>query len=241
MKTGDQLEQGLRFAKSKGFGVMSNTEMDPSGANTNIDLLNKVMGPGYSIHSRRLSEHSQECPITLRKAPQVTTGRFNLTFLSRDLPGPGLGNERWLAELWFTFGKTQYVVFATHYVAAVQRTNGDMSLITGTNRWPAFQHNVERTEARVNEVISVNPDIPVVLMGDLNMMPEGEGRTNPSSPHRMFKRLGMKYVNERVIYIAYRNMHLDKQQAWKPGTPGWPADHALLKAWLTPTPRKKKT
>jgi hypothetical protein len=73
----------------------------------------------------------------------------------------------------------------------------------------------------------------VELQGDLNMLPVGAGLTEHYSPHMVFKRLGMRYVNARVVYIAAHGARIRKAVTYPAGKNGWMSDHGALQASVT--------
>lgn len=239
MKTDHGIYQSLRFLRSKRSRFYSLTEMD-QGSSTSIPAIYKVFGrKGIRVFSKDIAEHSQECPIILRTAPWVKVKKFEVHRLSQDVGKLGMGNDRWLAELWYTFFGKTYVLFATHTNAGVQAVNGSGHIIQGT-RWEAYKKQMDTIEKYVGKAIMDPSTSGVILQGDLNMMPFSDGRTNFHSPHQMFKRLHMHYRNTRVVYMAQWGMTFNRVHIYPPGANGWLSDHGAIFASLSRNRKAKK-
>jgi hypothetical protein len=151
----------------------------------------------------------------------------------------GMGNDRWLARLEYkTFRKT-WVYYATHTNAGVQHVAQGpqfgklLKTPNGNARWEVYKKQMAMIEQHMAIDID-DPDIDVVTIGgDLNMLPEADGVTEHYSPHQTFKRLGMTYVNTRVVYLASHGAEIHKSQVFPAGQHGWESDHAALKGWIS--------
>jgi len=89
----------------------------------------------------------------------------------------------------------------------------------------------DKIEAEAEKHLASKGVHGVFITGDLNVLPIGEGMTDPHSPHQMFRRLGMKYVNTRVVYLAYHGLAMVGQAHIIPAhSPRNSADHAWILA-----------
>lgn len=234
MKVGQQTGQGLRFVKDKAPLVSSLTEMDAGRSNRWINMAKEVFGSGYRVYSKDIGVHSQECPVIIKRRPNVSVEAFQVWPISPDVGEVGLGNDRYLAMLRFKCWRRTYVLFATHTNAGVQDVIGKPGHpptfdIRDNQRWKVSIPAWAEIERKVGEAI-LDPRVSgVLLQGDFNIMPEGEGRTNPYSPHLVCQRLGMKYHNERVVWQCWWGLHPVKPfRVYPPGKGGWPSDHAAF-------------
>ena len=227
MKTGQGTRGCINFYKDKNNRLGSMTEMD-NGTRTYIGLLKDILGPKWAVLTKDHGEHSQECPGSYRPAPWFKVVDFTVTKLSDDVPGKGAGNDRWLSRLEYKLWRSAYVIYWTHLNAEVQRVLKDGAIVHGP-RWDAYKVEIQKIETALSRDIA-DPKIKgVIFQGDVNMLPKGEGMTNPSSPYQMFKRLKMEWVNTRVIVQAVsHSMRFHRTTIFPPKENGWPSDHGAI-------------
>lgn len=239
MKVGHGTRSSLEFIKRKRPRFFSLTEMD-LGRNTAISVIRAVFGALVHIFTEDRGGHSQEIPGVFRRVPWARGYRFTLHQLSDD-GGPavgGMGNDRWLGELRVKVFTKTYAFFFTHVDAGVQHVAAGRQLgqllqsAEGRKRWARYQIEMEKIETLVGRAIAdTNTDV-VILQGDLNMLPVGDGITEHYAPHQVYKRLRMQYVNSRVVYFGVHGAKIKKHAEFPPGHDGWMSDHGALMAWI---------
>ena len=208
--------------------------MDSGSTSNWIKLAKQVFGKTHLVLTKDIGAHIEEIPIILRKGPHVRVESFDVWPISPDVGEMGTGNDRYLARLRFRYWLRTYVLLATHTNAAVQHVIGRPGHpptyeIFSNERWHVSIAAWDFIEEKAGEAIMDTKVSGVFLQGDFNIMPEGEGRTNPHSPHNVTKRLGMKYHNERVTWLCWWGMHpVQAITEFPPGHNGWPSDHAAL-------------
>lgn len=74
----------------------------------------------YQVLAPDRGQHSREVPIALRRSPKTQLDGVELVQLSADLPGPGIGNDRWMNVVRFQHRGDPYFHIATHWNAALQ-------------------------------------------------------------------------------------------------------------------------
>lgn len=240
MKVGQQTKAGLEFVKSKRPLISGLTEMDAGNRNHYIGMAKAVFGLGYDVLTDPTQgAHSEEIPLIVRRGPSLGVKQFAVTPISPDVGELGVGNDRYLAEMHFRYWTKTYAFLFTHTNAVVQNLGGKNPTykIFNNERWRVSKEAWDHIEERAGHCI-MNPKIcGVFLAGDFNIMPIGEGLTDPHSPHQVMTRLGMKYVNSRVTYLGYWGVKpTETPTVFLPGQHGWPSDHAAILGKFRPNP-----
>ncbi len=229
-KVGHDLEQSFRTIKNSGARVVGLSEMD-LGKSDKVSLAQKIFGKGWKSFAKDKGEHSREIPIFVHMLVWMRAISWDTIKLSNDLPGKGAGNDRWLNILRLEIWSRTWVFLMTHTNAEVQRTARSPHTIIHGPRLVAYEQQMKRIESTIGVLLKeASVGGRVVLIGDLNMLDLDEGKTYKYSPHQMFKRLGMKYDSERVVYLAWGPglKPRGKKQVFPPNTDINPSDHARL-------------
>jgi hypothetical protein len=241
MKVGHGTKSSVEFIKRQRPRVFGLTEMD-LGRSTALPVVRAVFGMLVRIFSLDRGGHSQEIPWVLRRAPWVRVMDFKLYQLSVDGPDKlvgGMGNDRWAARLQIKVWRKVWVLWLTHLDAGVQHTASGPQLgqlvrnPAGRARWDRYQKEITKLQKMVGADVSDRRVDVVVLEGDMNMLPIGDGVSSKFSPYQMFhKSLHMSYMNSRVGYIFVHGARIKKHKVFKPGAAGWESDHAGILAWV---------
>jgi hypothetical protein len=181
--------------------VVGFTEMD-LGHKTFIPQIRTGLGPTYEVVSSDIGVHSEEIPVAIRTGPHTEVERFKVLSISPDVGERGWGNDRYLVVVRFRHRDRTYVVMHTHTDAVIQNLHTGVMFdnIRVDVTAKAMQAIEDRAKAELKD-----PDVTALwIMGDFNYLPP----TDPSilwkhSPPAVFDRLGMKWVHNRVIYLAW--------------------------------------
>lgn len=241
MKVGKETDQGLRFIKRQKADVAGTTEMDPGGHSL-MPMMRMIFGLLYHIFTKDVGPHSEEIPLAKRRTFGRKT-KFFLHQISPNLEGPGTGNDRYLAELWVRRRGRTLVFFLVHTNAVVQNHDphspnyGDFF---DNERWEVSKDAWDFIANRIS-LAQAEAD-GIVFMGDVNVLPVGEGLTDAHSPYVILGKLGFRVDNERVTILAsWRLRRAGALEVIPVGHPGWPSDHAAMaRTYAMPTRRRKR-
>lgn len=186
--------------------VAALTEMD-LGKRSLIGQLRHALGKRYRVLAKDLGQHSQEIPIALRVGRFCRLVSYKLLPLSPDVGVKGTGNDRWLAIVrWRLFGRA-YVLLHTHVNAVIQNhdtKSPDFGEMLHNERVPVTADGMQILEDQAAKALA-DPKVDgrVIVTGDLNYLPVPRAKEWEHSPQAVFRRLGMKYENSRVVYLAW--------------------------------------
>lgn len=221
--------------------VATFTELD-LGPRSFVGQLQAALGKAYTVLSKDLGQHSEEIPVAVRGKVL----EFTLEPLSRNVAGPGTGNDRWLARVVYRPFIRRHVLLHTHTNAVIQSHH------TGEMLDNAREHVTVKAMQTFEERLSADLDDPrfggrVSVTGDFNILPVGPGTPYPHAtpwehgPQEMFQRLGMEWRNSRVIYYAcgpgYR---LKSCTVIPPHSAENPSDHGWLWVIVRSLLRRRK-
>lgn len=228
------------------------TEMD-LGRHDFIGVMRHALGSGYRVLTRQVggpASHSREIPIAYRVTAWWEIESFDVEQISPDL-GPGIANDRYYALLRLrnrVRHSRRYFYLITHTDAAIQ------DLATGavnhSDRAQATGKAMAEIEAVVDHLINVEGRAGFVT-GDFNYKQVGQhfrltdAQLWEHSPQKMFARLGMKYHQDGLDYLAWVGMTLRHLRTIPQGhvvTPGHinQADHPWLVGDFSRTPTKSR-
>lgn len=199
-KIGVGLEANLRSIRRFGPRVVGFTELDP-GSRSILPTVRKVLGRSWQVIARDVGSHSEEVAVAVRTGPFTKVLGVRVEEISPNLPGPGVGNDRYLTTVRLRHYGRVYVVLNVHTNAVVQ------NLHTGTMRENERKRvtavAMKTVEERAGAAIA-DPEVSgVFVLGDFNILPVEESREWTHSPQATFRRLGMTWANTRVVYLAY--------------------------------------
>jgi hypothetical protein len=186
--------------------------------------------PDHEILAPDRGEHSREVPIALRRGPATDLERVELIKLSRDIPGGGIGNDRWMNIVRFTHRGHPYFHVATHWNAAIQDpATGKMKK---NERVEATVTASQRLVTEVGELIAEGREGWVT--GDFNYRVHRKPgfRLWEHSPQTCFTTLGMTWFADGLDYLAWTSGLASRAgkgvESIAPGTAGNGSDHPWL-------------
>jgi hypothetical protein len=225
---GENLARNLATVRELGPLSVGFTELD-MGRTDFTDAVIRGL-PKHEILAPDRGEHSREVPIALRRGARTTLERVELIRLSRDLPGPGIGNDRWMNVVRFTHRGSPYFHVATHWNAAIQdRATGRMRQ---NARVEATVTASQLLLTEVGQLIAEGREGWVT--GDFNyrVHQKPSFRLWEHSPQACFTELGMTWVDDGLDYLAWTSgvaLRAGKRvETIAPGTAGNGSDHPWL-------------
>jgi hypothetical protein len=229
-KVGHDLGHSLGTIKASGAHVVGTTEMD-LGKSDEVALARRVLGKGWGVFAEDKGGHSREIPILVHLLFWLKVISHKTIPLSPDVTGKGAGNDRWLNILRIKVFRWVWIIMNLHTNAEVQRVAKSPHTLIHGPRLIAYREGMKIFEHEVQKALD-DPEVDgrVVVLGDLNMLDVDEGAHWEFSPHQVFRRLGMHWISERVVYVAWGPglKPVGKTQVTKPNTKINPADHARL-------------
>jgi hypothetical protein len=121
--------------------------------------------------------------------------------ISPDVGTKGTGNDRYLATVRFRHHGRVYVVMHTHTNAVIQSHTTLKMLDNERKRVTADAMQTIEDKA---DLVLKDPRVAALwIMGDFNILPAPPDIEWEHSPQAMFRRLGMKSENTRVVYLAW--------------------------------------
>lgn len=231
-KVGRGLRRSLASIKRSGAHVVGLTEMD-LGDRDYLPVAQQVLGRMWKVLARDRGEHSREIPILVHLLPWIKIVSHVTVKLSDDIQGKGAGNDRWLNILRIKVWGKLWIIMNIHTNAEVQRVGHIPHDLVQGPRLDAYLKGMKKLERHIADAL-VEADGRVVTMGDFNMLDADDGETWEWSPHQVFSRLGMTWISERVVYVAWGPGLRAVGKPWvtKANTVTNPADHARLRQKL---------
>jgi hypothetical protein len=228
-KVGQGLALNLATILDRRPLVVGLTEMD-RGPHSSVPEMRETLGSSYTVVSdATVGVHSEEIPVAIRNGPATSIMSQKVISISPDVGTKGTGNDRYLAIVKFRHHDRVYGVLHTHTNAVIQSHKTLEMLHNERKRVTAKA--MQTIEDKANRFLNDPAVTALWIMGDFNILPV----TNPEiewehSPQAMFRRLGMKSENTRVIYLAW-SKGLHRRGALEvigAGTPRNASDHAFL-------------
>lgn len=223
-------KRSLRFLKSKGGRVYTLTEQAISEKRNNAKLIKHVFGLLYAVLFKVIGVHSAEIPLIFRRGLRARLISFELLPFTENVPGKGLGNDRYVSVTKVRVWGRYWTIFGLHFNAVIQNHDfhskgyGDFLDI---DRWHVTKAAMPQLAARIRDA-KLDSDA-VLVGGDTNTLPVGEGLTDPDSIYVILHELGFRTTNERVTLMAAWGAELESKEVYPPGKHGWGSDHAAIK------------
>jgi hypothetical protein len=200
-KLGDGLTGNLKTITRLKPLVVGFTEMD-LGHKTFISQIRTGLGPTYDVVSSDIGVHSEEIPVAIRTGPHTEVLRFKVLPISPDVGERGWGNDRYLVVVRFRHRDRTYVVMHTHTDAVIQ--NLHTGAMFDNIRVDVTAQAMQTIEDQAKDVLADADVTALWIMGDFNYLPpEDPSLEWKHSPPAVFRRLGMRWVHNRVIYLAH--------------------------------------
>lgn len=227
-KVGQGLDLNLGTIMDRRPLVVGLTEMDRGSSSSVPDMIERL-GSAYTVVSdATVGVHSEEIPVAIRKGPATSILSQKVISISKDVGTKGTGNDRYLAIVKFRHHDRVYGVLHTHTNAVIQSHKTLEMLHNERKRVTAKA--MQTIEDKANEFLKDATVTALWIMGDFNILPAPPAIEWEHSPQAMFRRLGMKSENTRVIYLAW-SKGLHRRGALEvigAGTPRNASDHAFL-------------
>jgi len=147
--------------------------------------------------------------------------------ISPDL-GLGIAHDRWWTRVQTRVAGMKSRVYSLHLNAVIQQSNGEPRAV---DRWTVTREGLEELEKQWSK--DIKDGWAVIIGGDLNWNDSrSRAQSQQMSPGRIFKRLGMTYVNHQLMWLAWtpKTHRSVKRQAIPPTSiPGLiPREHPAL-------------
>jgi hypothetical protein len=193
---GEFVEQECQSIKKLSPDIVGRTEMDP-GQHSNVPVMRRVMD-NYKILAMDKGEHSQEVPIGVKNEPHMRVDSAQTYRLSRSLPGGGIGEDRWMNLVLFTYHGAPMFHAATHWNAALQdRVTG--AIHTG----PRVRAMEGAFHTMYNVLEKVKREREGFITGDFNYRKPRLASLWEFSPQALFTALHMKWFEDGLDYLAW--------------------------------------
>lgn len=236
---GQNIAHNARAVRALAPRSVGFTELDGGGRHASVSIVRKGLGPLYRLGvARHDASHSQEVPVAVRR-----TRRFRVTLvdafqLSDDLPGKGIGNDRWMTIVEYErrglLKTRKYVHIATHWNAALQ--NRETGELLRSDRVRTMAESAgPLLEVAIRRYLAAG--FTVFVTGDFNYRRPRLGvKLWYWSPQEIFTRCGLAHREDGLDYIAWsRDMRLAKYTVIRPGAVN-KSDHP----WLIADLRRKR-
>lgn len=199
-KVGVGIADNLATIKEQEPLVVAFTEMD-LGRRTFLPQVRSTLGPTYEVLSKDIGVHSEEIPVAVRTGPDTEVVRFRVTSISPNVGEDGVGNDRYVVVVRLRHEGRVYVVMHTHTDAVVQ--NLHTGHLLDNPRVAVTARAMQTIETQAKAVLA-DPDVTGLwVMGDFNYLPVDPSIQWKHSPQAMFDRLGLQWIHNRVIYLAW--------------------------------------
>jgi hypothetical protein len=200
-KVGQGLALNLATVLDRRPLVVGLTEMD-LGQHSFVPTMRETLGSSYTVISdATVGVHSQEIPVAIRNGPSTSVTSSKVVQISPDVGTKGTGNDRYLATVRFRHHGRVYVVMHTHTNAVIQSHTTLKMLDNERKRVTADAMQTIEDKA---DLVLKDPRVAALwIMGDFNILPAPPDIEWEHSPQAMFRRLGMKSENTRVVYLAW--------------------------------------
>ena len=194
-----------------GFGDwLADQEPDVALVSESVDMRQHMRDAGRVYDAGSETRGRREVTVVVRDGLPVSAHDHGK--ISPDL-GLGIAHDRWWTRVQTSVAGLKSRVYSLHLNAVIQQSSGEPRAV---NRWTVTREGLVDLEKRLKE--DIKDGWAVIIGGDLNW---NDSRTNASShrmsPGRIFKRLGLTYVNNELMWLA-----------WTPDT------HKLVKRHIIP-------
>lgn len=187
-----------------------------------VTLVSEGASPNYNPPTTfRGGSGSDAQEVVVTTGPAVTGERFVL----HGPYTPNLGNRvdhaRYVAEVTGVVGGIAVSLMSMHANAAIQ-DRGGLKSVPGAQQWGnAFEGPIATMFAN-----RLATDTPLIVGGDLNWHNSWPNSGKYGSPAHVFNRLGMKFANTELMWLAWSHHFTLKGQAKTiPNAPG--SDHLV--------------
>lgn len=189
-----QPQKDAKFLRSFDFDVAGVQE----GHSGNIEAIRAAIGDTHNVRFGDTFE-GKDVPVVFPKKLNVKS--FKSRRVSKRAEVKNIGMPRAASILRFKKDGQTYCFINTHLNAAVQNRETDKPLSRQIPRVFEYTRSIVALELIIRRAKKRGEH--VILVGDLNYRSVPGGNDWFYSPHKMFKRVGMTYRDERLDYVAW--------------------------------------
>lgn len=232
-KVGTSTQNGRSIRKVRPR-VVGMTEMDNGLNDSLLIAMSAALGRLFQLFAQDLGKHSREVPLYVRISRFCKVVLYKTMPLSDNVGTSGMGNDRWVNIIILKWFGTKWVIMETHLNAGIQSMkSGDLlTSADAIQREKAYIKSVSLLEVITRSYMD-QYNGRVILMGDFNMIPKGDGLSWNFSPAALFRRLDMRWVNDRVIYMAWgKGLNMYRHKVIPAHSPQNASDHAWIVGWF---------
>ncbi len=180
-----------------GFGKwLDDQDSDISLVSEAVNMGSYLREAGRFLNAGSETKGRQEVAIVVRHGLPVAV--HDQGKISPDL-GIGIAHDRWWNMVQTRIAGLKTRVYSLHLNAVIQLKSGEPM---AANRWNVTREGLIRLEKQWRE--DIKNGWAVIIGGDLNWCDaRTNARANFMSPGRIFKRLGLSYVNNELMWLAW--------------------------------------
>jgi len=244
-KVGVGLEKNLAHIRDEHPHGVALTELD-LGKRDYIPVVRKVFRPQFEVIAPDKGQHSREIAVVV-KGKVLSNETIQI---SKDIGDAGVGNDRWVNRVKYKRWGRTYVWLHTHVDAVIQDhepRSKDFGKMLDNARTLVTAKAMETIEGLAREALRDPKVFAIKISGDFNYLPVGKGTTIPQvqpwefSPQEMFRRLGMQWVNSRVVYYAWsKNLRKRRVKQVPPHSRTNLSDHGRIVVDVLPRLHRRK-
>jgi len=180
-----------------GFGDwLANQEPDIALVSESVNMRPHMRDAGRVFEAGSKTRGQQEVTVVVRDGlavPAHDSGK-----ISPDL-GIGIAHDRWWNQVQTRVAGIRARVYSLHLNAVTQEKTGEPRDV---NRWTVTREGLEKLEKQWKR--DIKEGWAVIIGGDLNWNDSRpNARKHEMSPGRIFKRLGLTYVNRELMWLAW--------------------------------------
>ncbi|GAB1352752.1 hypothetical protein MASR1M12_14830 [Erysipelotrichia bacterium] len=210
-----------------GFGDwLENQEPDIALVSESVDMNPHLRSSGRVFNAGNETRGRREVVVVVRDGLPVMKHDFGK--ISPDL-GSGIAHDRWWTRAQTKVAGIKTRVYSLHLNAVIQEKTGEPR---AERRWEVTRDGLSRLEKIWRQ--DIKDGWAILIGGDLNWNDSRQNaRTHKMAPGNIFKRLGLTYVNNELMWLAWNpKAHKSiKRQAIPPTSiPGlFAGEHPALK------------
>ncbi len=210
-----------------GFGDwLENQEPDIALVSESVDMNPHLRPSGRVFNAGNETRGRREVVVVVRDGLPVMKHDFGK--ISPDL-GSGIAHDRWWTRAQTKVAGIKTCVYSLHLNAVIQEKTGEPR---AERRWEVTRDGLSRLEKIWRQ--DIKDGWAVIIGGDLNWNDSRQNaRAHKMAPGNIFKRLGLTYVNNELMWLAWtpKTHKSIKRQAIPPTSiPGlFAGEHPALK------------
>ncbi len=180
-----------------GFGKwLDNQDPDLALVSESVNMAPHLREAGRFLNAGNESKGQQEVSVVVRHGLAVSS--HDQGKISPDL-GIGIAHDRWWKRVQTRVAGLKTRVYSLHLNAVIQQKSGEPM---ASNRWDVTREGLTRLEKQWRD--DIKDGWAVIIGGDLNWCDaRANARSHNMAPGRIFKRLGLSYVNKELMWLAW--------------------------------------